>query len=361
MFRVRSGAVLCYRFYDVAEAIELDQARVTLQQSSTRMKLRRAGSEYLQLHNPPLGVDIGQRTLDGTQVEVQARLFEQGAIAVMVKIPIAMGTTLEALVPIADKLYDLPELDVLGRAVANELAQALKSSVKDPHQWDQSESYTIIRLTEVEGNPTGAALLEDEALPRLIIGETKERLSASEAKTVLEHVHRYGEQDLVVIDWNAALVYDPEGGSDIADLLELANAQLLELRYYDDVLDRELGRVYDAIEARKAGRFFFSPWRGLLRELMLTVSELSELIERVENAIKIVGDVYLARVYEGTLVQLRIPQWQATVTRKFRLLREIYDLLRGEVDTRRALTLETMVVMLIMFEILMTMLKLGGH
>jgi uncharacterized Rmd1/YagE family protein len=94
---------------------------------------------------------------------------------------------------------------------------------------------------------------------------------------------------------------------------------------------------------------------------MLTVIELSELIERVENALKIVGDVYLARVYEGALVQLRIKQWQATVTRKHNLLKQTYELLKGEVDTRRALTLEAMIVLLIMFEILMTMLKLAGH
>ena len=147
MFRVRSGAVLCYRLYDIAEAIDLDHARVTLQQASTRMKLRREGSEYLQLPNPPLGVDMGTRPLDGQVVEVQARLFEQGAISVMAKVPLPAGSTLDALVPFADQLYDNQALDGLGRAVVDELREALKAAVKDPHLWPQSESYTVIYAT----------------------------------------------------------------------------------------------------------------------------------------------------------------------------------------------------------------------
>ena len=35
---------------------------------------------------------------------------------------------------------------------------------------------------------------------------------------------------------------------DVPDLLEFATAHLLELRYYDDLLDRELHRIYDELE-----------------------------------------------------------------------------------------------------------------
>jgi hypothetical protein len=43
-----------------------------------------------------------------------------------------------------------------------------------------------------------------------------------------------------VIDWNAAVVIEPDGSRDIPDILELASAQLLEFRYYDDLVDREM-------------------------------------------------------------------------------------------------------------------------
>ena len=47
----------------------------------------------------------------------------------------------------------------------------------------------------------------------------------------------------------------------------------------------------------------------------------------------------LKPVYEGAVAQLRIAQWQRSVTRKHALLAQIYGLLKGEVDTARSLTL----------------------
>ena len=81
---------------------------------------------------------------------------------------------------------------------------------------------------------------------------------------------------------------------------------------------------------------------------MLTLIELSEFIERVDNSLVIVADVYLGRVYEAAVRQLRIAEWQVQVSRKQQLLAQTYGLLKGEVDTGRALTLEVMVVILIL-------------
>ena len=121
-----------------------------------------------------------------------------------------------------------------------------------------------------------------------------------------------------------------------------------------------MSRVYDVIGQRR-GSLLSSPYKELLRGLMLTLIELSEFIERIENALKIVGDVYLARVYEGAVTQLRINQWTEQVTRKHRLLQQTYGLLKGEVDTSRALTLEVMVVVLILLEIVMALARVTGH
>ena len=356
-FRVQRATALCYRIYDVAEEIDLEAARRPLQTVSSRLKLQRQGSEYLQVSNPPLAVELGSRTLEGQPVEVAARVFDHGALSLIVRVPIRPGTTLAELVGWADALYDSAAVDALCAATCEELRVTLGSAMKDPHRWEKCESYTVLLVRQVEGDPTGAALLQAPELPALLVGEAKESLSAAERKDVLQHAWSYGERDLVVVDWNAAFVYEPSGSTDIPDVLEIANAQLLELRYFDDVLDRELGRVYDAIEARKGGGLLQSPYKKLMRELMLTLIELSGFIERVENTLKIVGDVYLARVYEGALAQLRIAQWQKSVMRKHALLAQIYGLLKGEVDTARSLTLEAMIVVLIVVELAMAAVK----
>jgi hypothetical protein len=54
---------------------------------------------------------------------------------------------------------------------------------------------------------------------------------------------------------------------------------------------------------------------------------------------------------------MRIPSWQDSVTRKQQLLAQTYGLLKGEVDTDRALTLEATIVFLIVFEIVFAFLR----
>jgi hypothetical protein len=101
---------------------------------------------------------------------------------------------------------------------------------------------------------------------------------------------------------------------------------------------------------------FRSPYKGLARRVLAMWLEMSEFTERVENSLKIIGDFYLARVYEGAVRRMRVANWQASVTRKQRLLAEVYQLLKGEVDIDRSLTLEAIIVVLIVVELLIAVL-----
>lgn len=367
MYRAQQGHVLCYRLYDIADRIDLARASELLLNDTKRFTLKRAGSEYIQLSDPPLHVSFSKRSLalkSGThEVEMGGHFFDHGAISIIVSVPIPKGMDFESLIPFCDELYDSPEVDKLCEDVATHVRKALGTTLQAEHRWGKNESYAVIHVTEVEGNPKAADLVKAPELPRLLLGEVNERsLSEAERNDVLSHHFSYTEHDLAVIDWNAAFVYEPSGSMDIPDLLEIANAQLLELRYYDEVLDRELSRVYDAIEEQRAGSTLLrSPHGKMLRELMLTLMELHEFVERIENSLKIVGDVYLARVYEESVRQLRITAWQGQVTRKQKLLVQTYELLKGEVDTRRALTLEAMIVVLIVLEMVLALTSVVKH
>jgi hypothetical protein len=367
--RVESAQFRCFRLYDVADGLDLERARsLVSDNASTRVRFKREGSEYVQLSSPPLSLELGPRslTVGGRPVEVQlaARLFHHGAVSVCARVPVEPGITLEGLVPVADELYDSPQVDALCLDELTKLRALLTAAFDDPHLWEQHESYTVLLVTALEGHPTAAQLLGEPDLARLVMGESRApQLSPGEVREVLGNAWSYTPHDLAVVEWNAGLIYEPSGSEDLVNLLEIASAQLLELRYYDSVLDGELGRLHDAIAAKRppGSLLLVSPYKELLRQLMLTLIELSEFIERIENALKIVGDVYLARVYEGAVRQLRIGRWTEQVTRKHRLLQQTYALLKGEVDTNRALTLEVMVVVLILFEVVMALVKAGGH
>jgi hypothetical protein len=86
---------------------------------------------------------------------------------------------------------------------------------------------------------------------------------------------------------------------------------------------------------------------------MAVMLEIAEFVERVENAIKIIGDTYLARLYGSAVDSLRIPAWERSVTRKQALLQQVYDVLRSEVDASRGLLAEALIGALIVIELVL--------
>jgi hypothetical protein len=352
--------IFCYRIFDIADEIDLEKARTVLTADVRRLKLSREGSQYLELPNPPLAVELGRRSLavrgNSVAVDAVARVFDHGAASILLKVPIPPGTELEQLIPIADELYDSASVDQLSLELLEGLRRALEPASQGRHLWDQTESYSVIFAERLEGNPTAKQIQDLPELARLLLGEIeRESLSDYERNEVTQHRFSYRESDLAIIDWNSAFVYEPSGSLDIPDILEICNAQLLELRFYDNLLDANIRRIYDEVQRKRRRWYsiFRSPYNLLARRVLATALEMSEFVERVENSLKIIGDFYLAKVYEAALRRLRIPAWQATVTRKQELLAQVYELLKGEVDINRSLTLEFTVVVLIVTELLL--------
>ena len=154
----------------------------------------------------------------------------------------------------------------------------------------------------------------------------------------MPHRFSYYDDDLTVLTWESALVVEPRAEDrDVEYVLEFANAQLLELRVYDLQLDAELPALYDRAEAARAppattalaGRF-----RAVLSDLQTRVADVTETVERVENALKVTNDVYLARIYAAALELFREEAWRRGIERKLRILRETYAMLNTESQDR---------------------------
>ncbi|MCP3165797.1 hypothetical protein [Myxococcus qinghaiensis] len=360
--------ILCYRTFDIAEEINLERARKAVSEDTRRLKLSRENGQYLQLPNPPLAYELGRRPLalkDGpVTVDATARLFDHGAASIILRVPVVPGTSLEHLTRVADELYDSQALEDLALDLVEGVRNTIASAVQEPHLWDQNESYTVIFAESIQGNPSAEELLEGADLARLLLGENGQTpLSRRESEAVTQMRFSYTVNDLVVIDWNSAFVYEPSGSGDIPDLLEIANAQLLEFRYYDERLDEHIARIHDEVQAKRHGwtRLFRSPYRTLTRQTLTTLVDLNEFIERVDNSLKIIGDFYLAKVYEGAVRRMRISAWQGSVTRKQQLLAQTYGLLKGDVDIDRSHTLEAVIVLLIVLEIFFAFFNVFAH
>jgi len=141
-------------------------------------------------------------------------------------------------------------------------------------------------------------------------------------------------------------------------VLEFANAQLLELRYYDLVLDRELPRMYDRIaDARGRFRLLGRRYSRLLSALQERVAEATELVERTENSLKMTDDVFLARIYATTLELFRGRAWRDDIDGKLAIIRDAYTMLNAESQARRSEALELVIVVLILFEVAMAFVR----
>ena len=367
-WRVADGTLLVYRLFDVADALDLSRAEVLLSAPRSRLKLVGAQTDTaLDIPRPPLQVALGRRQLPlaggPRPAEASARLFDYGVVSVVYRLVIPPGTELAELIPLAEELSAAatPAVDQAARAEAEELARALAPTLERPHRWEGLETYQVFFVRALEQPASAAEVLAGAPIAELLLGETSEvPLSRDERNDVLGHAYSYLADDLAVVDWNSAFLLEPSGVGDIPDLLEFATAHLLELRYYDALLDRELHAIYDELGAKGGFADLFTLRQARLqRRTAALLLELSEMTERLENAIKIVGDFYLARLYQSSVRRFRLPAWQESVLRKERLLSGVNELMKSTADRRRGELLELTVILLITWEILYALFRHG--
>jgi len=366
--RVADGQIFVYRLFDVADSIDLARAETLAAAPKSRLALDGAGSgTAFEFPRPPLHLVLGRREIriggETRDAEATAHLVDTGVVSILYKIAIPPGTALGDLLPLAEALLarPTPDVDASARRDAEALCRDIAPALERPHSWDGLETYHVIFVRRFEeGRMTADRLLAEAPIAELVLGETSEvPLSAAERQDVLAHHFTYQVDDLALVHWNGAFVYESSGVEDIPDLLEFATAHLLELRYYDALLDRELHAIYDEIEAggSPVRNILTFRYRKLQRRVTGLLLEISEMIERLENAVKIVGDFYLARLYQGAVRRFRLGAWQETVLRKQRLVAEANDLIGDSADTSRAELLELTIILLIAYEIVAAFAK----
>lgn len=196
-----------------------------------------------------------------------------------------------------------------------------------------------------------AAELHDRVdIAALMLGEATHPLAQKTRAAIAAHSYQYWAHDLTVLDWNSALVVEPSGVLDVPDVVEFALTHLIELRYYDDLLDDKLGDLYEAI-SRSERTLFRANYARLSREASALFMDITEFIERVENSLKVIGDFYLATIFRAAVGRLRLHEWEENVTRKLQLLARVSELLSAQATAHRGHLLEWIVILLIAFEI----------
>ena len=348
--RILDGRVFAFVAFDVGFEIDLEHARRLLDGTRpTRLRQDRPAPAEVRYPDPPVEVVLGEQDLPtGVRASVCARLFDFGVVSIAFTLP--APPALADLAPYGRTLLEQAGLVALADEHLRALVPRVAPAVVRLEIADLSEDYLVFQVSALEGQPDAAAVVRAAAadLARALTLEPTP-LASAYVEELIGTAVTYAPNDVVMSDWRAAFVFDPRYDDTVA-VLEFLNIQLLELRFQDRRLDGALERF----TVRRGGRglgAFFNPYRQPVRELAELTIESTLLSERAANAMKLLGDDYLARVARRAGERLHLADWAASIRRKQEAVTRLYETLNDQLANTRAEALELAIVLLIIFEI----------
>lgn len=356
MATIASGWITAFFLYDVAEAIDLPTVdRLAGPTTSARMAARPSAPAYIQYSHPPVSFD--GHALDMGHVgawQVRFKAFDYGVVSIALTQP--LPPTWDRLLDEGLRHHDDPHLSAEAERLCRALVGRLEPALLRPRTDLLAEDYLVFAVTQLTDGEAADALLtaHGAAIAQLLRGE-RETLSAQEREEVLRHRLSYLTTDLVVPSWNAAFIYDTDSGArGILEIIEFANSQLLEFRYYDDLLDAELGRIYPRLQRPGWSHTWFGRrFTRAARQVHSLFIEVNELTDKTENALKIAGDVYAARLFTLVAARLDLDHWKGSVREKLKTLDDIYRFTVEQTAMARGEMLELAIVLILVLELVL--------
>ncbi len=348
------GSVLVLILYDVCEEIRLEQLRGLLGANppGREPSFKHPAPEYVRFERPPVVESVEAITLEtGQAVTGRLKYHDYGVISVEFQFPFKGDWA--SLVNLSSRYVAGMEFERHALRIAREKLKRAKVALVKPYENWLSEDYYIFQIAEAAGRPSAADLVKTHGddIAQIVRGENTP-VADEERREVLSSCISYYPYDLAVVGWNAAFVYDTLAGAETTiQLLEYANSQLLEFRYYDDVLTRRLASVYESLDK---GTGFWARWRlarasARLHTLLLDVTELTE---RTDNAIKFLSDMFSARLYRLAANRVGVMDYKSLVQQKIDTAENLYKFMVEQFNQSRAFVLELMVVIILIIDLI---------
>jgi len=346
------GSVLALIQFDVCEEIELDKLREIFSARTVEQpNFKHPAPGYVRYQRPPVVEPIEPLVLEsGERLDGQIKYYDYGVLSVVLELPFSGDW--DTLVRLGSRwVWDVDFAGHASRIVRQKLERAAPALLKPYKDW-LSEDYFIFHVREMSGAPGAADVCANhgQRIAQIVRGETLQ-LSEGERNEILHSKISYYTNDLAVIGYNAAFLYDSASGAETAiQLLEYANSQLLEFRHYDDLLTRELEGVYAFFDK---GTGIAARWRmaQAATRLHTVLLEVTELTEHADNAIKFLSDMFSARLYKLAAAKVGVPDYKDLVTQKLNTAEELYRFMVDQFNQSRAFVLELMVVVILIIEL----------
>jgi hypothetical protein len=347
------GSVLVLIQFDVCEEIRLDALRDIFGARRQDASFKHPAPGYVRYQRPPVVEPVEPLILEsGERLDAQIKYYDYGVLSVVFELPFSGDW--DTLVRLAGRwVWDTDFTSFAQKIVKQKLERARPALVKPYDDW-LHEDYFVFHVREIAGNPSANDLLAAEGgrIAQIVRGETVP-LSDGERQEILQSRISYYPNDLAVIGWNGAFLYDSAAGAEtVIQLLEYANSQLLEFRHYDELLTRELQSVYDFMDQGKPG--IWARWRTARRATRLhtVLLDVDELTERADNAIKFLSDMFSARLYKVAASKIGVSDYKNLVNQKVHTAEELYRFMVDQFHQSRAFVLELMVVIILIIDLI---------
>jgi hypothetical protein len=357
---ISAAEIILIYLFDVAETIDLRPIPDLIRGPTVAARLtpKQATPPYVQYEKPPVSFDgdaVGVGDIDGFRPRF--RVYDYGILSVALRKPFAGSWS--DLVAVGQPLIENDEFEQRAEQLCRQVSDRLRPLLRGYRAQFLSEDYLVYAIHQLETPQSAQELIAAHGtdIAVLLRGE-RQPLSQQETDTVLSHRISYLVDDLVVPTWNAAFVYDTQAGAQAAlEILEFANSQLLQFRYYDERLDNELAAIY----ARLQRSTVWERWKGsrytrAAREVHSLFIDVTEITDRTQNALKFIGDIYAARVFRLVADRLGLGTWKANVEGKLKTLDDIYRFAVEQSSMSRGQFLELTIVLILIFELILILL-----
>lgn len=345
------GNIYLFHAFDVGDDINLEKVKasgVVIPQPLTL-------SKFFKNYHLPLAIEIPEAEKNPTCVN--AKIHNFGAISLLYKIPFkdTLKNIRQQLDGIDNQWTEQSLIDV------EAIFKDIKPYIGKSHFFHTRSSYVVIQVDPLP-NLLDMVKLKDTyggVIASTLRFET-ETLSENQKNEILADAIGYFRGDLIVIDTEAAFIYDDEY-QDLLDFFEFANIQHLELRYFDRTLDQQLNYIYEG-RVRKVPLKSYFPFIGTLSkgpvdELDKLKVDVSVIAERLEGSIKLASEPYYSELYALLMEKRELKNLKESIDKKLGIVKDVLSTLQHKTEAIREDMLTVSIIVLICIELIIGVLS----
>ncbi len=357
------GKVVFFKIFDLGGMVDFRKLKKIAESSATRYPIHFV-PDLPYLIQPPSYCIVNveprkiQTSVGKIRIEPKIKVFSIGAISITYSIEFSRLSLPELSRFSQIKLERQGSefnLDTLLKEIFSEISTMIKPAMYDRYETSVPlETHTIFCITKCEKGREGLLAKKKEIASLLLNEEPQVHLSEAEINDTISMQFSHEKDDLIIIDWDAALIFQKEGKFDnLLIILEIANLMLLELKSFDQYLSKILDRAYKDVDLLFMKKLKYSSAKEKLRDLINTRIDLLKMSDELTNTTKFVGEWYLAKIYGACVDKFHIKDWEKSVSKKLSTLQEQYLMLNNALEGRKMMMMELSIIILFILDLIL--------